>query len=620
MTQPDERLVFDLIARDKASREFDRVGDAAVRAGRDFDRASDGASHLQLQIDETTIRLRELGREFDRTGDRSLLKDISRERRTLAGLQRLRRELFEVADAAEDVGRFSFKAIQDSLGTLPSELRGAVYVGLIGGVAAAAPVIAAGLAGAVTAGVSGGAIAAGIASAARDQRVRDAWEGLAAEASRIWDDIGAPFVQPTIDAIGILRGSLNEIDDDLAAIARDAARFVRPLAEGVGGFVEQITPGLRELMRNAEPVIDMLAAELPRVGATASKFFEIIGEGSEGGADGLRVLLRTAEVVVIGTAVAIKTLADHFHLLATMAREAGPAAGLVAEWLTRVDDAAQRAGANVPPGIDGIRRATEEAGEAAQDAATRFERLFGLWMDLDETADRVEQAFIDLTKSLRENGAVLSGNSQKAIDNRDALRDVIRAAAEHRQAMIDNGASVAAANEVYLKTIERLYAQATAAGVSRTELDKLLAKYRELAKVPNITKSVTVRFVTKGSPPPGAPPGMVMAFQHGGLVEGPGPKGVDSVPAMLAPGEFVLSADAVDRIGLRTLEALNRNAGLASAAASTAPSAATAGSGGVVLDFSGLSSGDELLAQWFHRSVRTGRIQLRVRDQRVVVG
>ena len=45
------------------------------------------------------------------------------------------------------------------------------------------------------------------------------------------------------------------------------------------------------------------------------------------------------------------------------------------------------------------------------------------------------------------------------------------------------------------------------------------------------------------------------AAQHGGMVVGP--PGTDRVPAMLTAGEFVLSKDAVGRLGPTTLAALN---------------------------------------------------------------
>lgn len=48
----------------------------------------------------------------------------------------------------------------------------------------------------------------------------------------------------------------------------------------------------------------------------------------------------------------------------------------------------------------------------------------------------------------------------------------------------------------------------------------------------------------------------------GGSVSGPGTSTSDSIPAMLSDGEYVLNAAAVDRIGVRRLDALNTGASI----------------------------------------------------------
>lgn len=46
-------------------------------------------------------------------------------------------------------------------------------------------------------------------------------------------------------------------------------------------------------------------------------------------------------------------------------------------------------------------------------------------------------------------------------------------------------------------------------------------------------------------------------FATGGAISGPGTSTSDSIPAMLSDGEFVLRAEAVNRIGIPTLNAMN---------------------------------------------------------------
>ncbi len=51
--------------------------------------------------------------------------------------------------------------------------------------------------------------------------------------------------------------------------------------------------------------------------------------------------------------------------------------------------------------------------------------------------------------------------------------------------------------------------------------------------------------------------GVVKAYHSGGLVRGPGTGTSDSIPALLSNGEFVITKEAVDRIGVNTLNMLN---------------------------------------------------------------
>ncbi len=51
--------------------------------------------------------------------------------------------------------------------------------------------------------------------------------------------------------------------------------------------------------------------------------------------------------------------------------------------------------------------------------------------------------------------------------------------------------------------------------------------------------------------------GVVKAYHSGGLVRGPGTGTSDSIPALLSNGEYVITKEAVDRIGINTLNMLN---------------------------------------------------------------
>jgi hypothetical protein len=110
-------------------------------------------------------------------------------------------------------------------------------------------------------------------------------------------------------------------------------------------------------------------------------------------------------------------------------------------------------------------------------------------------------------------------------------------------------------------------------------------------------------------------PAKVLTPNKGGLVPGSGPD-VDSVPAVLTPGEFVVTRKAVGR-ALPMLEALNRGAGgdlaldlAASAVAGVGGMSGGAGGGGefrVTFDWgsgAGLTGADRWLWQWIKETAR----------------
>lgn len=74
-------------------------------------------------------------------------------------------------------------------------------------------------------------------------------------------------------------------------------------------------------------------------------------------------------------------------------------------------------------------------------------------------------------------------------------------------------------------------------------------------RVPNVEMQADVLSVSTGGY---VGPHGLSYFGRGGWV----PRGTDTVPAMLSPGEYVLRRDAVDRIGVPALAAMNRGAGV----------------------------------------------------------
>lgn len=105
------------------------------------------------------------------------------------------------------------------------------------------------------------------------------------------------------------------------------------------------------------------------------------------------------------------------------------------------------------------------------------------------------------------------------------------------------------------------------------------ANATELAKTPALAANATLASVSSfgvaavvGIAAIAAILAGVGAFADGGLVTGPGGPREDRVLARLSPGEFVMPADAVNRVGLDTLEAMRSGADPSSAMPTSAAS------------------------------------------------
>lgn len=85
-----------------------------------------------------------------------------------------------------------------------------------------------------------------------------------------------------------------------------------------------------------------------------------------------------------------------------------------------------------------------DAADAAQDRVDEFKNaltvlFFGV-LDLPAAADAVAQAINDITQQMIENGGAIRGNSNEALANRDALREVASAQVDYISALKESGA------------------------------------------------------------------------------------------------------------------------------------------------------------------------------------
>ncbi|WP_353809163.1 phage tail tape measure protein [Agromyces sp. SYSU T00194] len=227
---------------------------------------------------------------------------------------------------------------------------------------------------------------------------------------------------------------------------------------------------------------------------------------------------------------------------------------------------------------DDMARSTDEAtvnlaglGDEATDTEQKVSDLedqlrnFGsVTLDTRQAQRDFQQALADAADALEENGKTLDITTEAGRENQDALDDIAKSAADQAASIWASTESEEALQEALADSRADLIEAATQFGMSADEAeayaDKVLATPSEVmttVKVAGITearlafdnliagyqnRSVTLRAVMEAAD-------KLPGNAAGGAIYGPGPKGVDSVLRMLAPGEHVLTANEVDLMG-----------------------------------------------------------------------
>lgn len=151
---------------------------------------------------------------------------------------------------------------------------------LAAGIAAAA-VFAPAFGAAATAGIltfiGGGIIAAGIKAAADDPKVKSAWETFKTNAKSAFKDFGKPFVTPLIETAKIFGEAVKRLAPAINGLGETLAPVIVPLAKGLVSMAEKALPGIKKAAEAAKPLLDTIGNELlPAIGDAIKAFLEEI--------------------------------------------------------------------------------------------------------------------------------------------------------------------------------------------------------------------------------------------------------------------------------------------------------------------------------------------------------
>lgn len=492
---------------EKASKKVDDLGDEAKGTASDL-------SRLDRQIAETRTTMATLNKEFERTGDAKVSKEFDKQAAALAKLESRAKTVAkinkQIADDAEraakrrrdqapdlipgdgkrrpgligsllGTGQGATGGLAGAFGDLPAPMKLA-----IGGLAvSAAPAAGGAVGGALLAGGALGGVGLGVAGAIANnpEPFRKAWTEDIAEISRRWQDASTGFEKPTLSAMATIKHAVDAVDFE--GPLKDAEKYVEPLARGLGSLLTGIGNGFGKLVSKAGPVVDVLAARLPEIGVAIDHAFGRIGDSSEGAAAALSDVLKVVRMVILGVGDMIGFLSDVYGKTVEIRKGISDLVGvdIFGDQDAMMQNYARTLHSTTTSTFDMVQAQKEMADAAtkARDALrTEMDQLLGL----EGANDAVVVSQANLKKSFDDNGASLSGNSQKALDNRAALRDLAQAYEEQWQKAVDaahgSGAAIKEANLAYLGHLEDLRKIEKQHGADTTALDKYIDDFKRM--------------------------------------------------------------------------------------------------------------------------------------------
>ncbi|GAA2566395.1 hypothetical protein GCM10010435_44480 [Winogradskya consettensis] len=302
--------------------------DASRQASTELKALTKNAADLDKQIGDTQKSMRDLAREFAKTGDTTLLKQLQGKKSQLSDLTGVRSLLPSTAELAK-AGRNAGQRLGDSIGDgLSTALTKAGPLAGGAGIAGAilAPTIGAAVAGAVVGAAGAGGVIGGVVLAARDPRVKSAGKDLGEGILGDLESRSRIFIDPTLKGINTVRGAWRGLGPDLDRIFRSASQYVDPLVQGAGKGIQKVVSGVADAVEKAGPVIDSFGNAFNEIGGAVGDVFTDLSQDAGAGASAIDDL--TAATVsfvkvtggIAGGLAAVKSQSDSLDVQVDKAR------------------------------------------------------------------------------------------------------------------------------------------------------------------------------------------------------------------------------------------------------------------------------------------------------------
>lgn len=358
---------------------------------------------------------------------------------------------------------------------------------LVGGIAAASPLVAATISAAIAAGVGVGVAGIGVALVSQDAKVQAAGKQLGTHLMEALQQDASPFITPVLTSIDKIETKFDALRPRIQNIFKNASGFVDPLVNGALRGVDGILRGVDKLVAKSQPVIDNLGEALGDLGQDFGDFLGSID--AEAAANSIKDLATQISGLLAIVGPTLNGLTKLYGFL----NDYAPGALTVIGKLTKDQGTfSQRTAGQVDTLGNSFQKATEDTTDYAQtlkDAEAAVRGVYQANNDLYSSTTSVAQAFADANKAAKENGKTLDVNTEKGRNNREALSSVASALQRNYDSYVKVNGAGAGASALASTLRSKFVALAEKMGASSKQAQALANK---LLGIPNVNRKVNV--------------------------------------------------------------------------------------------------------------------------------
>lgn len=470
---------------------------------KNFARSRTAGQAFDRTIRELNAQVKVLGTLYSKTGDTKFLQRMQQADKDAKALAKSSASLAQVL--GRDVTKSSAQA-GAAMGDLAP-----VVASLV---AAFAPLIGGGLAGGILAGAGLGGIAAGIAGQLNSPLVTSAEDQLMTGLKNRFEDATSAFAPELRDVLGSLDSNLGPFWASLKKGLTELAPYLKVLSDGFARFMNEFGPGIEAAFKGAEPVIAIIAQMLPSMGQALTTFFQQLEHGSTGAAEAIGYILQGIESAIVVTGYVLRGLSN------------------AVDWVTNALIRTFDALSHLPGALGGdkFKQIADDLRDFQTQAATATGSLGGLNGGFQTVNDSIEKQIAELTqlqagwssttdallafdnaqlasaeagqalsKSIKQNGRDWSQTTAKGQANWHALLNDIAAKKAAYDADVKIHGVTLANTTAYQKSIDKLLAQAKAAGLSKDQIALLRQQFENLGQVLDRLNGRKVTFTIHGN-------------------------------------------------------------------------------------------------------------------------